>query len=670
MALIDELFVAIGVDATELKKGLISVNKQLQTVAKEAGSAAGIAANAAEGAGEKGKAAAQKMGEEFSQLPGIFSKVKVGLAGIGAALLSCFGLAKSFDTYIEQADGLNALSRKTGISAQELDAWGKANEAAGGKAAALFSSLEGYYKKTGRPATEFFNLGKRIEGMSERQAMRFLEARGVALDAIPVFLQGQKAANELVAKYRETAFTAEDAQNAANFKTAWMDFKIAAQSVGNILARTVVPVLTSALNALSKVVGVIRENIRFFGLFAIGTAAAFGYSFLGQIKKAIVAVRAFGVALHTSLLPVTLIAAGIAAVALALEDLVVFANGGNSVLGHLLEGAGIEVKGIQTAIQDLMQKAAELWETIKPFVGQVVTGILKTVVFLLSFIIGIIAAVIVAVNKLWKAIKTGWQWLKDAANGIASAFAKVGEIIAGIGKKIGSAFSGLVDIAAGIGKILAGVWDGFLAAAKGALDTVSRFFDSIGKTLSGVWSGFLAVGKAAIKNVAGLLAGLGNLVAGIQDAAAHLWDGLTEGLGAAINGALSVFEAFFSSVWDFCKSILLDPLKKTFSKIAGFLGFGSDDKDEGTGTRAAAGGSLVAPPVSAAPAVAAQRAESVARSANINTTATMNVTNNIQTRDNPAAIGAAVGGAVSPAFNRGANTLAQSQRGVWLKGRY
>ena len=52
----------------------------------------------------------------------------------------------------------------------------------------------------------------------------------------PFFSTGRKAADALVAKYRKTAFTTQDAKNAQAFKTAWLDFKVAAQDVERFLS--------------------------------------------------------------------------------------------------------------------------------------------------------------------------------------------------------------------------------------------------------------------------------------------------------------------------------------------------------------------------------------------------------------------------------------------------
>lgn len=431
-----------------------------------------------------------------------------------------------FSNYLEKADGLGTLSQQLGINERELDAWAKANEAAGGSAEALFESLKAYYDQTGRPAEEFFKLGEKIEGMSRRQAQAFLQAQGVAWDAIPVFLEGQKKADELVAKYRKTAFTAQDAQNARAFKVAWMDFKIAAQDVGNVLVRAVLPAIKWVINALTGIVTWVRENIRFVALLGVGLTAVFGARLLSSIKGAITAVKAFAVANASALAPLAAVAAAITVVALAIDDLIGFANGDSSVIGNVFKKMGMspeDIESIRSAIKTVVDAFGNLWEKLKPLIGDAVISAFKGV----AFVIGLIASALVAVIGFVVALGAGfvrtakdmWRSAKETASKIGGYFSEIG--------------------------------------------------DSLSDTLSKAWDKFVD-----------WLSGWGDKIREyITDPLSHAFDGLSDWLSEAFDGAWGLVESFFGKMIDLIKGKVGGAVKGLFSSAMDFMGIGGNKEE-------------------------------------------------------------------------------------------
>lgn len=572
MSVIDELLISIGLDAKEFAKGVDAVRgkvenfatkakEQFESVGTESKDSGAVSALSFSRAGERvqklgeaSKEAAAAISDSFKGAAPAIELVRSKLGLLAATFGLVAGGAQTFSNYVDKSESLARLSTQLGVSVRELDAFGKAAEAAGGSAESIFASMKAYYQQSGRPAEEVFQLASKVEGMSRGAAQRFLQAQGVALDAIPIFLQGQKALDALMAKYRKTAFTAQDSRNARAFKVAWMDFKIAAQDVGNVFMRLVLPGVTKVLDGLSGLVGIIRENTRAFALLAVGFGLVFGLKNLNAIKNAILAVRAFGVAVNMAALPVTAIAAGVAALVLAIDDLIGFAQGADSLLERMLKtmGAGAaDIEELRESLKTLGEGFSWLWDKVKPLLGGALTLVFKAVSVVIVGLVAAINGVVIGFNTLWQTAK------------------KVGKVIA-------SVFTAIPDT--------------IIEALKTAWQTLKGWFD---------------------------------------------------------NAA------------DLIKKKIGEPIKGLFGGIGKFLGFSGDKaeeekKNQPTSTRERE-------------IVVVKQAAYKAAAPNVVTNASMNVVNNIETRDNAQAISRAIGATVTGGFNRQAELIGQSTRGVNLK---
>lgn len=572
MSVIDELLISIGLDAKEFAKGVDAVRGKVESFAtkakeqfeavgtesKDSGAVSALSFSRAgervQKLGEASKEAASAIADSFKGAAPAIELVRSKLGLLAATFGLVAGGAQTFSNYVDKSESLAKLSTQLGVSVRELDAFGKAAEAAGGSAESIFASMKTYFQQTGRPAEEVFQLASKVEGMSRGAAQRFLQAQGVALDAIPIFLQGQKALDALMAKYRKTAFTAQDSRNARAFKVAWMDFKIAAQDVGNVFVRLVLPGVTRLLDGLSGLVGIVRENSRAFALLAVGFGLVFGLKNLNAIKNAILAVRTFGVAIKMAALPVTVIAAGVAALALAIDDLMGFAQGADSLFERMLKkmGAGAaDIEELRESLKTLGEGFSWLWDKVKPLLGGALTLVFKAVSVVIVGLVAAINGVVIGFNTLW-------QTAKKVGKGIASVFTAIPDAI--------------------------------IEALKTAWQTLTGWFD---------------------------------------DAA------------------------------DLIKKKIGEPIKGLFGGIGKFLGFSGDkaddeEKNKPTSTRERE-------------IVVVKQAAYKAAAPNVVTNASMNVVNNIETRDNAQAISRAIGATVTGGFNRQAELIGQSTRGVNLK---
>ena len=485
MSVIDELLISVGLDAQDFAKGVEAVRGKLESfagkaknsfeevgaVSKASGAVSALSFSRAgervQLLGEASREAANAISESFKGVAPVIELVRSKLGLLAATFGLVAGGAEAFGNYVDKSDSLAKLSMQIGISVRELDAFGKAAEAAGGSAESMFASMQAYYQQTGRPAEEVFQLASKVEGMSRGAAQRFLQAQGVALDAIPIFLQGQKTLDALMAKYRRTAFTAQDAKNARAFKVAWMDFKIAAQDVGNVFVRLVLPGVTKLLDGFSSLVGIIRENLRAFVLLAAGFGLVFGVKNLNAIKNAIAAIRTFGLAVKMAALPVTAVVAAVATLALTIDDLMGFAQGADSLMERMLRKMGVgskDIEELRESLRSLGEGFSWLWDKIKPLLGDALTLVFKAVAGAIVGLVAIINGLIIGFNALWNsakkvgkdiadvfvaipdaivdALKTAWQtltgWFDKAAGLVKDKIGKpIKDLVGGIGNFLG-----------------------------------------------------------------------------------------------------------------------------------------------------------------------------------------------------------------------------------------
>lgn len=480
---LSELVIGLSLDTEEFLQGIEVALQKVQKIGETIRGALGVSSGAVDSesgkavaaaketseavkeVGEKSKEAASSAEKSFGKLPPLLTTIRSKIMSIAGSLTGAIAAAKLFDNYVGQGKGLNDLSRKIGMSVETIDAWSKANEAAGGTAEALQSSLEAFYRKTGRPATEFLRLGEKIEGMSRLQAQRFLEAQGVALDAIPVFLKGQKYADELVAKYRKTAFTTQDAKNAQAFKTAWLDFKVAAQDVGNVFLRLLVPAFTQAMNMLSKAVGYVREHTRLLTILGALLSAVFAVKTFRAIGGVTAALRGFGIAVRFAFKPVTLLAALIGALALSIDDLTVFANGGQSAIEAFLKKNGVAAETIETlrnSIKDVKDALAEAWEAIKPFAGDFLVGAFKILAVVIGALAVVISGVVLTITWLVDRIKDAIDWFGELDDKASAWLDELSADCKALGQDIANWFTSIPDR--------------LIEAFSNATDAVSDFF--------------------------------------------------------------------------------------------------------------------------------------------------------------------------------------------------
>ena len=221
-------------------------------------------------------------------------------------------------------------------------------------------------------------------------------------------------------------FTREDVKIAKDYELVMRDVRMGTKSIGAEISRMILPTLLKVTKAVSNVVDFFTKHGTFIKLMFLGIAAAITVA-------AIPAIVSMGTALWTALAPVIApalaVIAVISGIALVIDDLITWINGGESAFADLWEEVFGGVEGAKTLLNDLKKTIKELWDIAAPIIKSIGDFILK---FIFSSIKQVISA--------WKDLINGFK-----------AF-KAGDILGGI-KNIGVGMakgSGVGIVAGGI----------------------------------------------------------------------------------------------------------------------------------------------------------------------------------------------------------------------------
>lgn len=340
-----------------------------------------------------------------------------------------FGAQFMFGNYINEGAKLDDISKKVRMNVSEIDAWRKANVAAGGSAEAFTQAMQAFTERTGASGEVFLRMGKQLNGMTGAQANYALKYLGLTRESAAVFLQNNKQMGELVETYRKLALTPKDAENARRFKISWQVTGMAIQSIGNGIAKFFLPYIEKAVTAFGEASAFIGEHSQFIQLALKGISIAAVLAFGPKS-----ALMMFGKLLGALTSPIGLLIAGVLLLAGAIDDLIVFTKGGPSVFEDFLKSVGYtddQIKGIRKSFQDAWQSISDLLDKLSPLkdmflqaFGNVVVAAITAVVGFIGDLAKDIASLINAMPKMkdnfikaWEDIESGckriFKWLED-----------------------------------------------------------------------------------------------------------------------------------------------------------------------------------------------------------------------------------------------------------------
>ena len=381
-------------------------------------------------------------------------------------LIALFSARAVWKGYMEGVKQIERYTDSVKMNAAELSSWAKANEAAGGSQKAFLDAMQKWTEKTGKTGDDFINMMLDLNTKTKEQQKEFLKLNQISEDAAAIFRQNDAEIVSTLQVMKELAYTEKDIENVKEFNKQWNTFKILAQGIGETLIRFVVPAFEIVLKFLNQIQRLMIEHKHLMLALGALAAIAIGNIFVSQMMaaagaggllvkvfKALTAgIGVFSKALWASPLTWWLVALGL--IALAIEDLVVFARGGESVFARLLHDFGFtddEIKEIRQDFVNLGQDFKLVWEEIldlfretRKLIRPFAPLIRKAMFAPLILLIGVLGAIVKGIAWIVKEASSGfpkirsifqnvcmwlqtlWQgvcdWFRDLWNGIVNWF--------------------------------------------------------------------------------------------------------------------------------------------------------------------------------------------------------------------------------------------------------
>lgn len=452
----------------------------------------------------------------------ISSGVKNIVSSLAAPLMAAlagFSAGAALSAYTEGATGLDRLSQSLGMSMEELQGWQYAAEAAGAEAAEVgnfFRDMNDYIvdattfdsgplkdiaKELGISlkdaqgnikATEdvTLELADAFQRIGSQKAVAFGMQMGLDPGMIALLQKGRAEIEGLIQAQKELGgYTKEDAEIASKAKFAFLTLGKSIEAATMPIARTVVPAITWLAERFTAVAKLIRENSQFVQV-SLGLVSAV------ITARFIPSLYSMGAAGLKAMLPFAPLIALVAGLALVIDDLVAYINGGDSALAGLWSqfGTGEEILAF---FKNTWEGLLAGFEKLRPLIPMVARFGAAFLVFISAK--AAVSGVISAVSGLGTALSALRVVLSANPLGLligaaAAIIVYWDEIVAGaqrVGGVVSSAFSQAAQA-------VQGVWEGvfnwfkekfqwLLDAWNGLADLPGKIGDAVTDTASGAW---------------------------------------------------------------------------------------------------------------------------------------------------------------------------------------
>ncbi|EBS6311415.1 hypothetical protein EUQ28_16075 [Salmonella enterica subsp. enterica serovar Millesi] len=399
MSVLDTFLILFESDASDVKKGTDEANKSAETLDKTL----------------------DKIGITTDGITSSFSGLATVALGSMAAFMSLGGIISGTIDKAEEIDALARSAQSLNMPVEDLDAWGKAAERAGGDADGMRDSLTDLAEKMGEASSDaksgaaksfqelgialknsdgstknaaqgMLDLADSVSTLSREQAIFRIKELGVTDNrTVDLILKGRGAIEDMIKTQKAFGVvTKQDAETAQKFKMELDSTKSMFNSLATQAGVSIMPLLTDFLKIVGKTVQFLNQHKDSIKTFFIvgGTAIATYYTpaMLAAAKATLLATW-----------PIIAIAAAVAAFALILDDFNNYLNGNASVIGELsqeypvlaeaLKGVGAAFKIIwdlctivakflwdcftnpDQAIDNMTKSLSELWNWFVKFFG-------------------------------------------------------------------------------------------------------------------------------------------------------------------------------------------------------------------------------------------------------------------------------------------------------------
>ena len=354
----------------------------------------------------------------------------------------------------------------------------------------------------------------------------------------------------------------------------------------------VISVLNRVRNAVTWLADKLGGVDKLFRLIAITAAAAFAVFNFSKITSGLSSISKLLTTINVKTLAIIAI---IVLLALLVEDFINFMQGNDSLIGSLLEKAGVDVEAVrQTIINawnaiksfllsvwDAIKKACSaVWGGIKDFFkehgDEIKAGLLaawNVIRSVLTAVWNVIRTVALAVfgdlQEFWRqhgesimnALVTAWNTIQSILVGVWNVIKTVATTIFGglqtfwqnHGEQITEALVNVWNI---IKNVLTAVWTIINTIARTIFNGLKAFWDTWGNTIltaiSSAWEVIKAVFSTAFNVIADLFAVFAALFSGDWGA---LWENVKQLVSDIFGGIVNIVSTILSAVWNVISSI-------------------------------------------------------------------------------------------------------------------
>ena len=379
----------------------------------------------------------------------------------------------------------------------------------------------------------------KLEEMASSGAMTVADLKAAFIDN----------AEEIEKNFGNVQYTVSDAllhiRNKWGFWLTDMDKTL---SVTKTISKVMVSGFNAIMNVLNKVktgLGWLAEKLggsenllKLLVITAGALVVAFNFSkIVSGFKKLMSAVGGLNLKLLA-------IAAVIIIVALLVEDFINFMQGNDSLLGSMLEKAGVDCDALRETIigawNAIKDKLGVLWEGVKEAGSAIWVRIKEAAV------------------AIFEALKAFWdKW----GTTIIATFQKIFGFI-------GDIFNAFIDVVIGIVNFIGAIFKGDWAAAWQAIqDIFVGIWNAIVAFIQGVWEWIKLIFQIAWDFILGIIMaiweGIKSFFLGIWESIVSYFQGVWQSICDVFSGVVEWFSGIFSAAWEGIKNI--------FSAVGGFF---------------------------------------------------------------------------------------------------
>lgn len=429
------------------------------------------------------------------------------VAGVDSGIDDLNDFATANDVSIESLQEYGYAAQQSGSSLEAIkSSIAGVNQAVGdaalgvGRGAALFKKL-GIDAKDSQGKVKGFDqimeeIGDRFVGLSKQEQIALASKLGIDASLIPLLSQGSAGIAKLRGEAKELGVVSqEEADSVAGLNDTIDQLKFIALSLARSIAVALTPVImgvttavkewvlkykdvlkadiTTAVKVLSSVIGTLwtlvsrlvsalfqlvglltESKVALIGMAVAGAAFLalnIGRSVMGMVS-AMRALAASAMAVNVSILLIPLaIGAIVIAIGLLIDDFLTFQEGGDSVIGGLVEKfpmIGDVVRSVGRVVQDVFSWWKGLATQVMGSLGPLVSSLVNLALTLFSL--------------LWPVIKTVFQGWAEIIGLVLPPLAAIATFI--------------IDVVAAAITFAVNKMTAFVDKIKGAADFLSEFF--------------------------------------------------------------------------------------------------------------------------------------------------------------------------------------------------